>query len=101
MNDLGTRIQRLFPNASMTRDCIVMADANGVYIAKWDEKALGKQPTEAELLAVDLTQPTTEEIEKRAIVALLDKDSSGTITTAEKIEFCFRACKRLLKQAGV
>lgn len=42
-------------------------------------------------------EPPPRDVEKEAIIALLDKDGSGTIAPAEKLDFCFKVCKRIAR----
>lgn len=42
-------------------------------------------------------EPTPRDLEREALMALLDKDGSGSITNAEKLDFCFKVCKRLAR----
>jgi hypothetical protein len=56
------------------------------------------QPPEKKLdLSDKPPEPPPKDTAKEAILALLDKDESGTITNAEKLDFCFRVCKRLAR----
>jgi hypothetical protein len=53
MDNLSHRIQVLHPELDSLVDFVVMDDGEGAFIAEWN--AAVAQPTEAELLAVDLT----------------------------------------------
>jgi hypothetical protein len=53
MENLSYRIQVLHPELDPLVDFVVMDDGEGAFIGEWN--AAVTQPTEAELLAVDLT----------------------------------------------
>jgi hypothetical protein len=53
MENLSYRIQVLHPELESLVDFVLMDDGEGAFIAEWN--AAVTQPTEAELLAVDLT----------------------------------------------
>lgn len=74
-----TRVERLNPQARHLQNFVV-ADNK---IVQWSSN-LGPQPTEAELLAVDLTQPTAEERDLERIKEILSRFE--TATAAEKWE---------------
>lgn len=72
MIDLGARLIRLFPDSQPGRDWEVTS--RGDFVA-WDEIKMGRAiPTEAELLAVDMSQPTVEELRVRAVKQILKDD---------------------------
>lgn len=55
-----------------------------------------KQPAPLDL-SDKAPEPPEPDPVKDAIMALLDKDQNGTITAAEKLDFCFKVCKRLVR----
>ena len=59
MNDIGARIRLLFPTADLMSKVIILDDGDGPYIHTWDD-SLGRQPTESELLAVDVAAERTK-----------------------------------------
>lgn len=78
INNLGKVLKQRFPTASVgVGDDYVLqddSDGKGPYIAKWDEKKLGKQPSDAQLSKwIDEFQeppPLTEEDKIDAMLAL-------------------------------
>ena len=84
MNDIARRLKILFPSVDLSPggNVQVQNDGQGAYIAKWDA-ALGTQPTQAQLLAVDVAQTPDEKtdelvIPKKVLAALvLCADATG------------------------
>lgn len=85
MNDLAQRISRLRPELDPLRDFLVRNDhdGRGAYLAEWNEKRLGPIPTEAELLAVDMMQPTAGERDRQTLKALRAKAEESDIDAAD------------------
>lgn len=73
--DLGARLARLRPKADFTRDIVVQDDKDGIgpYIAAWDKK-FDPIPTDVEILAVDLLQPTPDEVLRADAIQILKAD---------------------------
>lgn len=57
------KLKQLYPNADFTSDIILQDDGDGVYIAKWNEEKLGKEPTIEEIEAVVIPSKTTLELD--------------------------------------
>ena len=57
------KLKQLYPNADFTSDIILQDDGDGVYIAKWNEEKLGKEPTIKEIEAVVIPSKTTLELD--------------------------------------
>lgn len=57
------KLKQLYPNADFTKDIILQDDGDGVYIAKWNEEKLGKEPTIEEIEAVVIPSKTTLELD--------------------------------------
>lgn len=75
MIDLAARIERLKPGALQNRAaCELRDDGAGPYIYAWDAGVLGVQPTEQELKAVDVLQPTPDQDSWTAAVQILKTD---------------------------
>jgi hypothetical protein len=73
MKDRAERIMRVRPGIKPLEHFIVESDGSGTALKAWD-KRFDPIPTDAELLAVDLTQPTAEELRLRDIKRILRDD---------------------------
>ena len=95
MDRLAERIQRLRPGIINGFNFILLEDGSGLRLAAWDQK-FDPIPTDEELLAVDLTQPTTEQRDRQTLKALKAKAESGDIDAADVKQIV----KLLLKREG-
>lgn len=75
MNNISLRIERLRPNLLAGRDFIVRdeSDGQGEKLVLWGQNA-GVQPSDTELLAVDLSVPSAAEVSLQKAKQILKND---------------------------
>jgi hypothetical protein len=71
MDNLSHRIQALHSDLEPMVDFVLMDDGNGAFISEWN--AAAPQPTEAELLAVDITNALAIAERKREYPSIGDQ----------------------------
>ena len=79
--------------------CRVNSDGSRTYLDRSNPDFLSwnaAQPVPLDLSDKEPEPPEPDPV-KDAIMALLDKDQNGVLSPAEKLDFCFRVCKRLAR----